>query len=166
MSRCFVIRRSSKTANHPYSTRSSQRRQMEQIQEQLAEMRAQLREQINAQMAQFMEALVNVTKGQDDLRVLVENSRRVENGGHSRLFADASGRIDAPHDPNEFDRLGGQYNPVNQNHGFAPPSRLLGRRENQNRDNLDFNVENFEQVSTHSADGAHEEVERDRLIEE
>src|SRR4051812_38076116 len=64
MSRCFVIRRSSKTANHPYPTRSNQRRQMEQIQEQMAEMRAQLTEQMNAQMAQFMEALTNVTKGQ------------------------------------------------------------------------------------------------------
>src|SRR3954462_4355406 len=126
----FVTRRSSKTANHPYPTRSNQRRQMEQIQEQMAEMRVQLTEQINAQMAQFMEALVNVTKGQDDLRVLVENSRRVENGGHSRLFDDVSGRIDDHHDPNEFDRLGGQYNPFNQNHGFPPPSRLLGRRDN------------------------------------
>ncbi|XP_058722923.1 uncharacterized protein LOC131594738 [Vicia villosa] len=141
---------------------------MEQIQEQMAEMRAQLTEQMNAQMAQFMEALTNVTKGQDDLRVLVENSRRVENGGHSRLFDDVSGRIDDHHDPNEFDRLGGHYNPFNQNHGFPPPppSRLLGRRDNQNRDNLDFNVENFDQVSRHSADGAPEEAERYRLIEE
>ncbi|XP_058725911.1 uncharacterized protein LOC131597218 [Vicia villosa] len=69
-----------------------------------------------------MEALTNVTKGQDDLRVLVENSRRVENGGHSRLFDDVSGRIDDHHDPIEFDRLGGHYNPFNQNHGFPPPS--------------------------------------------
>ncbi|XP_058783769.1 uncharacterized protein LOC131658498 [Vicia villosa] len=60
-------------------------------------------------MAQFMEALPNVTKGQDDLRVLVENSRRNENGGHHGLFDD---------------------------------------------------------VSRHSAEGAHEEVERYRLIEE
>ncbi|XP_058725809.1 uncharacterized protein LOC131597113 [Vicia villosa] len=141
---------------------------MEQIQEQMAQMRAQLTEQMNAQMAQFMEALTNVTKGQDDLRVLVENSRRVDNGGHSRLFDDVSGRIDDHHDPNEFDRLGGHYNPFNQNHGFPPPppSRLLGRRDNHNRDNLDFNVENFDQVSRHSADGAPEEAERYRLIEE
>src|SRR3954469_23482558 len=38
--------------------------------------------------------------------------------------------------------------------------------DNHNRDNLDFNVENFDQVSRHSADGAHEEAERYRLIEE
>src|SRR3954467_13547193 len=94
MSRWFVTRRSSKTANHSYPTRRNQRRQMEQIQEQMAEMRAQLTEEMNAQMAQFMEALANVTKRQDDLRVLVENSRRVENGGHTRLFDDVSGRID------------------------------------------------------------------------
>ncbi|XP_058778782.1 uncharacterized protein LOC131652815 [Vicia villosa] len=72
-----------------------------------------------------MEALTNETKGQDDLRVLVENSRRNENGGHRGLFDDVSGRIDDHHDPNEFDH-----------------------------------------VSRHSADGAHEEVERYRLIEE
>ncbi|XP_058784035.1 uncharacterized protein LOC131658797 [Vicia villosa] len=73
-------------------------------------------------MAQFMEALTNVTKGQDDLRVLVENSRRVENGGHSGLFDDVSGRIDDHHDLNEFDH-----------------------------------------VSRHSVDGAHDEVERTQL---
>ncbi|XP_058733160.1 uncharacterized protein LOC131604754 [Vicia villosa] len=66
-----------------------------------------------------------MTKGQDDLRVLVENSRRVENGGHPGLFDDVSGRIDDHHDPNEFDH-----------------------------------------VSRHSAEGAHDEVERYRLIEE
>ncbi|XP_058782811.1 uncharacterized protein LOC131657417 [Vicia villosa] len=134
----------------------------------MAEMRAQLTEQMNAQMAQFMEALTNVTKGQDDLRVLVENSRRVENGEHQGPFDDVSGRIDDHHDPNEFDHVGGHYNPFNQHHGFPPPppSRLLGRRDNQNRGNLDFNVENFDQVSRHSAEGVHDEVERYRLIEE
>ncbi|XP_058785835.1 uncharacterized protein LOC131660590 [Vicia villosa] len=91
----------------------------------MVEMRAQLTEQMNAQMVQFMEALTNVTKGQDDLRVLVENSRRNENGGHPGLFDDVSGRIDDHHDPNEFDH-----------------------------------------VSRHSAEGAHDEVERYRLIEE
>ncbi|XP_058774254.1 uncharacterized protein LOC131648520 [Vicia villosa] len=54
-------------------------------------------------MAQFMEALINVTKGQDDLRVLVENSRRVENGGHSRLFDDVS-RHSADGAPEEAER--------------------------------------------------------------
>src|SRR4051812_20321927 len=91
----------------------------------MAEMRAQLTEQMNAQMAQFMEALTNVTKGQDDLRVLVENSRRVENGGHPGLLDDVSGRIDNHHDPNEFDHVGGHYNPFNQHHGFPPPLRLV-----------------------------------------
>ncbi|XP_058759650.1 uncharacterized protein LOC131632957 [Vicia villosa] len=141
---------------------------MEQIPEQMAEMRAQLTEQMNAQMAQFMEALTNVTKGQDDLRVLIENSRRNENGGHRGLFDDVSGRIDDHRDPNEFDHVGGHYNPFNQHHGFPPPplSSLLGRRDNQKRGNLDFNVENFDQVSRHSVEGAHDEVERYRLIEE
>ncbi|XP_058752438.1 uncharacterized protein LOC131625608 [Vicia villosa] len=69
----------------------------------MAEMIAQLTEQMNAQMAQFMEALTNVTKGQDDLRVLVENSRRVENGGHSRLFDDVS-RHSADGVPEEAER--------------------------------------------------------------
>ncbi|XP_058763479.1 uncharacterized protein LOC131636912 [Vicia villosa] len=70
-------------------------------------------------MAQFMEALTNVTKGQDDLRVLVENSRRNENGGHHGLFDDVSGKIDDYHDPNEFNHVGGHYNPFNQHHGHS-----------------------------------------------
>src|SRR3954462_733905 len=105
MSHCFVTRRSSKTANHSYPTRSNQRRQMEQIQEQMAEMRAQLAEQMNAQMTQFMEALANVTRGQEDLRVFVENSWRTENDGRQYgLFDDVSGRIDDHHNENEFRR--------------------------------------------------------------
>ncbi|XP_058732596.1 uncharacterized protein LOC131604125 [Vicia villosa] len=136
----------------------------------MAEMRAQLAEQMNAQMTQFMEALANVTRGQEDLRVLVENSRRTENDGQQYgLFDDVSGRIDDHHNENEFRRPSYvPYNPFNQNQGFPPPppSRLLGRRDNQNRDNLDFNVENVDQLSRHSAEGAPEEVERYRLIEE
>ncbi|XP_058764275.1 uncharacterized protein LOC131637689 [Vicia villosa] len=75
---------------------------MEQIQEQMAEMRTQLTEQMNAHMAQFMEALANVTRGQEDLQVLVENSRRTENDGQQYgLYDDVSGRIDDHHDENE-----------------------------------------------------------------
>ncbi|XP_058775543.1 uncharacterized protein LOC131649802 [Vicia villosa] len=143
---------------------------MEQIQEPMAEMRAQLTKQMNAQMAQFMEELANVTRGQEDLRVLVENSRRTENYGHQYgLFDNVSGRIDDHRDENEFRRPHYvAYNPFNQNQGFPPPppSRLLGRRDNQNRGNQDFNFENVDQLSRHSAEGAHEEVERYRLIEE
>src|SRR4051812_6865937 len=133
-------------------------------------MRTQLTGQMNVHMTQFMEALANVTRGQEDLRVLVENSRRTENDRQQYgLFDDVSGRIDDHHNENEFRRPNYvPYNPFNQNHGFPPPppSRLLGRRDNPNRDNLDFNVENFDQVSRHSADGAPEEAERYRLIEE
>ncbi|XP_058750125.1 uncharacterized protein LOC131623132 [Vicia villosa] len=85
------------------------------------------------------------------------------------LFDDVSGRIDDHHDENEFRRPNYvPYNPFNQNQGFPPPppSRLLGRRDNQNRGNQDFNFENFDQVSRHSVEGAHDEVERYRLIEE
>ncbi|XP_058741189.1 uncharacterized protein LOC131613547 [Vicia villosa] len=125
---------------------------------------------MNAHKARFMEALANVTRGQEDLRVLVENSRRTENEGHQYgLFDDVSGRIDDHHDENEFKHPHYvAYNPFNQNQGFPPPpsSRLLGRRDNQNRGNQDFNFENVDQLSRHSAEGAQEEVERYRLIEE
>ncbi|XP_058764272.1 uncharacterized protein LOC131637685 [Vicia villosa] len=143
---------------------------MEQIQEKMAEMQTQLTEQMNVHMIQFMEALANITRGQEDLRVLVENARRTENDGQQYgLFDDVSGRIDDHHDENEFRRPHYvAYNPFNQNQSFPPPppSRLLGRRDNQNRGNQDFNFENVDQLSRHNAEDAHEEVERYRLIEE
>ncbi|XP_058729317.1 uncharacterized protein LOC131601500 isoform X2 [Vicia villosa] len=143
---------------------------MEQIQEQMAEMRAQLMEQMNTQMTQFMEALANVTRGQEDLRVLVENSRRTENvGGQYGLYDDVSGRIENNHDENEFRQPAHvPYNPFNQNQGFPPPppSRLLGGRGHHNRGNQDFDFENVDQLSRHSAEGVQDDGGKIRLIEE
>ncbi|XP_058784596.1 uncharacterized protein LOC131659422 [Vicia villosa] len=143
---------------------------MEQIQEQMAEMRAQLTEQMNTQMTQFMEALANVTRGQEDLRVLVENSRRTENdGGQYGLYDDVSGRIENNHDENEFRQPAHvPYNPFNQNQGFPPPppSRLFGGRGHHNRGNQDFDFENVDQLLRHSAEGVQDDGGKIRLIEE
>ncbi|XP_058756894.1 uncharacterized protein LOC131630119 [Vicia villosa] len=119
-------------------------------------------------MTQFMEVLANVTKGQEDLRVLVENSRRTENDGQQfGLFNDVSGRIDDHHDENEF-RCPSYvpYNPFNQNQGFPPPppSRLL--RGNQNHGNQDLEFDNGDQLSRHGVESVHGKVEKFRLIEE
>ena len=120
---------------------------MEQIQAEMAEMRTQLTNQMNAQMAQFMEALTNVTRGQQELRNFVENPRQVGNpggnlgGNQGRLFDDVSGRIDMNHVGNEQEQPAlVHYNPFGE-HAYnnqgrfppPPPSHLLGGRGNMNR---------------------------------
>lgn len=53
---------------HSYATRSNQRGQMDRIQANIYEMRNQL----DARMAQFVEAITNVTRNQEELRAPVE----------------------------------------------------------------------------------------------
>lgn len=62
---------------------------MEQIQADMAEMRDQITTQMNAQMTRFMEVITNVTKGQEELRALVEKTRE-EQGQHELLSDDFS----------------------------------------------------------------------------
>lgn len=120
---------------------------MEQVQADMAEIRNQLTAQMNAHMAQFMEALANVAKGQEELRALVENSRRNDND--VGLFDDISGRVDQnKQEPTVQPR----YNPfgdgifrVNQGpFPPPPPSHLIagGRKGNFNqnqRQNFGYN---------------------------
>src|ERR1044072_4871622 len=69
---------------HRYPTRSSERRQMEQLQADMAAMKAQM----EAQMTQFMEVITNMNQGQQELRALVERSRLEDD--RCNLFDDAS----------------------------------------------------------------------------
>lgn len=62
---------------------------MEQVQEDMAEMREQLTAQINGQMTRFLEVITNVTRGQEELRALVEIPRE-EQGQHELQFEDIS----------------------------------------------------------------------------
>lgn len=70
---------------HHYATRSNQRRQMDQIQANIDEMRNQM----DARMTQFVEAITNVTRNQEELRALVERPH-VENEQPELMFEDVS----------------------------------------------------------------------------
>lgn len=101
----------------------------------MVEMRNQFAAQMNAQMTQFMEVLTKVPRGQEELRNLVENSRRDDNDGG--LFDDVSCRIENNHNMNEYEHPSYvPYNPINNNQGKFPPSPpsdlLAGRRDNHN----------------------------------
>src|ERR1043165_10156098 len=76
---------SRKIANfHRYPTRSSEKRQMEQLQADMAAMKAQM----EVQMTQFMEVVTNMNQGQQELRALVERTRSED--GRRNPFDDAS----------------------------------------------------------------------------
>lgn len=47
---------------------------MEQVQADIVEIKAQITAQVEAQTARFMEVLANMTKGQEELRALVEKT--------------------------------------------------------------------------------------------
>lgn len=70
LSAILSVEKIASSTTHLYGTRSNQHRQMEQIQAELAEMRAQM----DAKMAQFMTVIENVSRGQAELRALVEKS--------------------------------------------------------------------------------------------
>lgn len=69
-----------KSSHHQYNTRHN-RKKMEQAQASIEEMKAQMAAQMEKQTNRFMEVLANVTKGQEDLRALVEKTREEQRRG-------------------------------------------------------------------------------------
>src|ERR1051325_7809854 len=97
-----------------YSTRGNFLRQMEQVQAKLTEMRDQRATQMN----QFMEAITNSNRMQDELAALVNNQNRnqvdVENQG---LYVDVSVGFRNVQDQAFMDPHGPQGNPFDQRYG-------------------------------------------------
>lgn len=69
-----------KSSHHQYNTRHN-RKKMEQAQARMEEMKAQMAAQMEEQTNRFMEVLASVTKGQEDLRALVEKTREEQRRG-------------------------------------------------------------------------------------
>lgn len=78
------------STTHSYGTRSNQRRQMEQLQAELAEMKTQM----DAKMAQFMTVIENMSRGQEELRALVERSAEEKYGFGYEEFSAGQSRPD------------------------------------------------------------------------
>ena len=123
---------------------------MDQVQAEMAEMRTQLTNQMNTQMTQFMKALTNATKGQQELRNPDENFCRGIN--QEKLYDDISRKLVIGQQVNENEQLDQVFHNNQGQFPPPPPSHLIvgNKRWNLNGNNQqDYGFENDNQISVH-----------------